>query len=106
LISTAYNSPECNFFASYDWVRKQNTLFYNKATGELLRQDLYKDYNAYDKVMRSNYDFHTGSISALGIWSKILYFLASLFAASLPVTGFFIWYNKTFRFKKARPTKA
>ena len=78
----------------YSIVRKQNTLFFDKNTGALLRQDLYKNYNAYDKVMRSNYDFHTGRIRILGIGSKILYFLASLFAASLPITGTLIWWNK------------
>lgn len=78
----------------YSIVRKQNTLFFDKNTGTLLRQDLYKNYNAYDKVMRSNYDFHTGRIRILGLGSKILYFLASLFAASLPITGTLIWWNK------------
>jgi uncharacterized iron-regulated membrane protein len=81
----------------YVVVRKQNTLFFDKYTGKLLRQDLYKNYTAYDKVMRSNFDFHTGRIRVLGIGSKIIYFLASLFAASLPITGFLIWWgrNKT-----------
>ncbi|TAH08552.1 MAG: PepSY domain-containing protein [Runella slithyformis] len=78
----------------YSIVRKQNTLFFDKNTGKLLREDLYKNYNAYDKVMRSNYDFHTGRIPVLGIGLKIIYFLASLFAASLPITGALIWWNK------------
>jgi uncharacterized iron-regulated membrane protein len=83
----------------YAVVRKQNTLFFDLHTGALLREDLYKNYNAYDKVMRSNYDFHTGRIRILGLGSKIVYFLASLFAASLPITGTLIWWNK--RKKKA-----
>ncbi len=87
----------------YSIVRKQNTLFFDKNTGELLRQDLYKNYNAYDKVMRSNYDFHTGRIPVLGIGLKIIYFLASLFAASLPITGFLVWWNKGRGRKKALP---
>lgn len=87
----------------YTIVRKQNTLFFDKYTGELLREDLYKNYTAYDKVMRSNFDFHTGRIRALGIGSKIIYFLASLFAASLPVTGFLIWWGR--RKKKAAGQK-
>jgi uncharacterized iron-regulated membrane protein len=84
----------------YTIVRKQNTLFFDKFSGELLREDLYKNYTAYDKVMRSNFDFHTGRIRVLGIGSKIVYFLASLFAASLPVTGFFIWWGRK---KKDKP---
>ncbi len=78
----------------YTIVRKQNTLFFDRYTGEILREDLHKNYTAYDKVMRSNFDFHTGRIPALGIGSKIIYFLAALFAASLPVTGFMIWWSK------------
>lgn len=78
----------------YSLIRKQNTLFFDKNTGEILREDLHKNYNNYDKVMRSNYDFHTGSMPIFGIGSKILYFLASLFAASLPITGFLIWWGR------------
>ncbi len=78
----------------YSIVRKQNTLFFDKHSGELLREDLYKNYNNYDKVMRSNYDFHTGRIPALGIGSKIIYFLASLLATTLPISGFLIWFGK------------
>ena len=85
----------------YSIVRKQNTLFFDKNTGELLREDLYKNYNNYDKVMRSNYDFHTGRIRVLGIGSKIIYFLASLFAASLPITGFLVWLGK----RRKKPVK-
>ena len=89
----------------YTIVRKQNTLFFDKHSGELLREDLYKNYTAYDKVMRSNYDFHTGRIRILGIGSKIIYFLASLFAASLPVTGFLIWWGRRKKSVVRRPTK-
>ncbi|MBN8855163.1 MAG: hypothetical protein BGO55_24850 [Sphingobacteriales bacterium 50-39] len=78
----------------YTLVRKQNTLFLSPYNGRLLKADLYTNYNAYDKVARSNYDFHTGRIRALGIGSKIIYFLAALMAASLPVTGFLIWWGR------------
>lgn len=45
-----------------------------------------------DKIMRMNYDIHIGSIA--GLPGKILAFLASLIAASLPITGFIIWRGK------------
>ncbi len=45
-----------------------------------------------DKMLRMNYDIHTGAIA--GLPGKILVFLAGLIAASLPVTGFYIWYKK------------
>jgi uncharacterized iron-regulated membrane protein len=45
-----------------------------------------------DKIYRMNYDLHTGSI--LGLPGKIIAFFASLICASLPVTGFLVWWGK------------
>ena len=44
---------------------------------------------AADKLIRMNYDIHTGAI--IGLPGKILMFFASLIIASLPITGFLIW---------------
>jgi uncharacterized iron-regulated membrane protein len=88
----------------YTLVRRQNTFFLSPYNGRLLKADLYTNYSAYDKVARSNYDFHTGRIRALGIGSKIIYFLAALMAASLPVTGFLVWWGR--RKKKPQATRS
>lgn len=53
------------------------------------------------KLRRMNYDIHVGSI--LGLPGKVLAFFASLIGASLPVTGFLIWWNR--KFKKPKSTK-
>lgn len=45
-----------------------------------------------DKLMRMNYDIHTGAI--MGLPGKIFAFLISLLIASLPVTGFLIWWGR------------
>ena len=45
-----------------------------------------------DKLIRMNYDIHTGAI--WGLPGKILAFFASLIASSLPVTGFLIWMGR------------
>jgi uncharacterized iron-regulated membrane protein len=45
-----------------------------------------------DLITRTNYGLHVGAIG--GIPTKILYFLASLICASLPVTGFYVWWGK------------
>lgn len=50
------------------------------------------DANAADKLLRMNYDIHTGAI--IGLPGKILAFCASLLCASLPVTGFCIWWGR------------
>lgn len=57
-----------------------------------------QDAGFADKLIRMNYDIHTGSI--LGIAGKILMFFASLIAASLPVTGFYIWWGRRKKVKK------
>lgn len=48
--------------------------------------------SAADKLMRMNYDIHTGAI--LGLPGKILAFCASLLCASLPITGFLVWWGR------------
>lgn len=45
-----------------------------------------------DNLMRMNYDIHTGAV--LGLTGKFLAFFASLVVASLPVTGFYIWWGR------------
>jgi uncharacterized iron-regulated membrane protein len=52
----------------------------------------FKDAAAADKLMRMNYDIHVGAV--LGLPGKILAFCASLLCASLPVTGFYIWWGR------------
>ena len=54
------------------------------------------------KLRRMNYDIHVGSI--LGLPGKVLAFFASLIGATLPVTGFIIWWGKGKK-KKKTPVK-
>jgi uncharacterized iron-regulated membrane protein len=72
--------------------RNQNTFFFDGKTGQLLRTKLYKDHNAADIYEASNYDLHTGAF--FGIPGKIIWSIASLIGASLPITGFLIWWKK------------
>lgn len=58
----------------------------------------YKDAKLSDKVLRMNYDIHIGAIG--GIAGKILAFIISLLTASLPVTGFLMWYGRNYKKKK------
>ncbi len=62
---------------------------------EIPAENIYgrlKDANTADKLIRMTYDIHTGGI--LGFAGKILAFLLSLVAASLPITGFMIWWGR------------
>ncbi|RYF82219.1 MAG: PepSY domain-containing protein [Chitinophagaceae bacterium] len=85
----------------YAIVRRQTTVWFDQYSLANLHTDAYQKYSRYEKVSRSIYDFHTGRIRALGIGSKIIYFLASLFAASLPITGFLIWRGRKRKNKPA-----
>ena len=58
----------------------------------------FPDATISDKIMRMNYDIHTGAI--LGLPGKILAFLISLLIATLPVTGFLIWLGRKNKKKK------
>lgn len=60
----------------------------------------YIEANIPDKIRRMNYDIHVGSV--LGLTGKIIAFLASLISASLPITGFIIWWGKQ-KFGKKKP---
>jgi uncharacterized iron-regulated membrane protein len=80
-------------------VRNQNVFEFDQYAGTLLRQDLYSQYSAGDKVKHANYNLHTGR--AFGLVGKVLMLLASLFAATLPITGFLIWYNRAYKKKPA-----
>lgn len=75
-------------------------------SGQMNAEPSYSEKNSGEKIRSLNYDIHTGAI--LGLPGKTLAFFASLVSASLPVTGFLIWYGRTFKNRKRRladPTK-
>ncbi|EDM35130.1 hypothetical protein PBAL39_16651 [Pedobacter sp. BAL39] len=94
---TVYPSPG-QFYNSKGYSFDQHTL------KEIKRDDVYnEDYDKASfgsKLRKMNYDIHVGSI--LGFPGKVLAFLAALIGASLPITGFLIWYGRKFK-KKKRP---
>ena len=58
----------------------------------------YPEAKTADKLLRMNYDIHTGAI--LGLAGKFLMFFAGLICASLPVTGVYIWWGRRKKAKK------
>ena len=74
---------------------------YDQYTGQLLSSTTFSDKDNGEKIRALNYDIHVGSI--LGLPGKILAFFASLVSASLPVTGFMIWWGR--RKKKSKKDK-
>lgn len=59
---------------------------------------IYEEASISDKILRMNYDIHVGAIG--GIPGKVLAFFISLFCASLPISGFLLWYGRTFKKRK------
>lgn len=79
-------------------------LYFNVHTLELLPNSQIKiaDEPFANWLRRSNYSLHTGLIG--GLSTKIIYFIASLICASLPITGFYVWWGKKKK-KKKKPQK-
>lgn len=65
-----------------------------------LRHVRFEKLGIGEKIYRVNYEIHVGSIG--GLPTRILASLVSLIGASLPVTGFLIWYNRKWGQKKKR----
>lgn len=85
---------------------KADNLYFNQYTAERFQPKnwgLYADANAGEKANRMTYDIHTGGIA--GLPGRILVFFTGLIAASLPITGFYIWWGKRSK-KKAPPSRA
>jgi uncharacterized iron-regulated membrane protein len=76
----------------YRFVRKQSMFYFDQYAGTLLKSDLHEQYSTPDKIRVANFDLHTGRM--LGLPSKILWFMAAIFTASLPVTGTMMWWQK------------
>ncbi|KAA2245754.1 PepSY domain-containing protein [Chitinophaga agrisoli] len=79
-------------------------LYFDQYTAEaipLAYWSRYADAGAAEKAIRMNYDIHTGGIA--GLPGRIIIFLAALMAASLPITGFYIWWGKRKKTAKKLP---
>lgn len=88
--------------ASTYW--KSDYLYFDQNTLEELPVDHF--YNRLEeatfaqKGMRLNYDVHVGAIA--GLPGKVLAFFLSAIIASLPVTGFLIWWGRKKKNKKGK----
>lgn len=95
-----YTSPEHGVYGKLDWrYFDQHTLEEFTVKGYRGR---YKDATVSEKILKLNYDIHTGGI--FGIAGKFIMFFASLISASLPITGFMLWRGRKKK-KKVKPLK-
>jgi len=69
-----------------------DVLQFDRYSGRLLDHRKNADKSRFQRLVETNYDVHVGAIG--GLTGKIIAFFASLICASLPVTGFLIWWLK------------
>lgn len=106
--SMEFHYPHADSASIYVEVSHQAGVYYNSdyrfydqyTLKEVATPGIYGTYahaSLADKVIRMNYDIHVGAIG--GITGKIIAFIVSLIAASLPVTGFLLWWGRNMKKK-------
>ncbi|MGL4292756.1 MAG: PepSY-associated TM helix domain-containing protein [Bacteroidales bacterium] len=72
---------------------RQNDQFtYSLQDGTLQKESVFKTKSFRETFRMWIFAIHTGSWG--GIWGKFFYALAALIGASLPLTGYLLWYKK------------
>jgi uncharacterized iron-regulated membrane protein len=94
---------EATAFAKTLRYYESDSYMFDRYTGKLLRTMPHVKKSAGMKMNEMNYDLHVGQI--FGLTTKIIAFLASLICASLPVTGFIIWWGKRKKSKSKATNK-
>lgn len=83
----------------YDRIQGQ----YDQFTGKQLRSRSFGELTNGEQIYTMNFDLHVGAWA--GLASKILTFFAGLICASLPVTGFLIWWGRKNKTGKEKPVR-
>ncbi len=76
---------------------------FDKKTGEITATTLFKDQEGTTKIWAWVYSLHVGNY--WGIWSKIFTCIFALIGASLPLTGYYIFFVKRKNKKTVRKRK-
>lgn len=97
--SVSVTKSKNGFFA----IASSDRVQIDQYSGLPLKVERYSDKALNEQIVSLIRPLHTGEV--MGMFSKILYFLACLFATSLPVTGTIIWINKLKKKKKKRGKK-
>lgn len=79
-------------------MRRIDRATFDPRSGRLAEIARYEDTPRQQRLRGWFYAFHTGTWG--GIWTKILYFLAALIGASLPLTGYWLWWRRCTKKRK------
>ena len=72
--------------------RAADSFRFNKKTGQVTEYKAYREAKRDKKLRGWIYSIHTGAWG--GLFTRICYVLAALFGASLPLTGYYIFYQR------------
>ncbi|MDR2085387.1 MAG: PepSY domain-containing protein [Bacteroidales bacterium] len=78
--------------------RATDKYVFDKNSGEIIRINYFKDEAKTTKIWAWVYSLHVGNY--WGIWSKIYTFIFALIGASLPITGYYLFFIKRIRKRK------
>lgn len=79
--------------------RASDRYTFDRRSGEVTPATRYADSTGADKLRGWIYSIHTGSLG--GLFTRILWLLAALLGATLPLTGYYIWIRHLTKKKKA-----
>ena len=76
----------------YTSMRKNDKVYFDAKSGEITSVTKYSETPMAQKAKGIFYALHTGSWG--GIITKILYFIACVIGAVLPLSGYYLWIKK------------
>ena len=79
-------------------MRRIDRATFDPRSGRLAEITRYEETPRQQRLRGWFYAFHTGTWG--GIWTKILYFIAALIGASLPLTGYWLWWRRCMNKRK------
>lgn len=78
--------------------RASDKYLFDDATGEITSTELYADSDRSRKIRGWIFSVHVGNWG--GLLTRVLWFLAAMIGATLPLTGYYLWIKRKF-FRRA-----
>lgn len=79
----------------HSYMRRVDTVVFDPLSGRIVEITRYEDTPVQQRLRGWFYALHTGSWG--GKWTKVLYLIVALIGASLPLTGYYLWYKRNGR---------
>ena len=74
--------------------RATDSYTFDTTTGEITSEDLYRARTKSRKMRGVIYSLHVGNFG--GMFTRVLWFLAAMLGATLPLTGYYLWIKRKF----------